>query len=368
MSSSVLIFRKRLLAYSETFIVDQGRNLPGLQAVFVGFRESRTGRKMLGDLPSCVQAHHSLIPAVSRLRSSVGLGANARWLRALRSHSPLVLHAHFGTSGVSALPIARQLDVPLLTTFHGYDITREDVSSAYGRARSALFREGDAVIAISDFVHRKLLERGCPAAKIHRHYIGVDTAFFSGEKVEEESPTVLFVGRLVSQKGCRELLQAMKTVWESIPMARVQVVGEGPLLQSLQDEFGDTPRVSFLGPKTREEVRDLMLRAWVLCNPSLSTGDGATEGLGMVFLEAQAVGTPAVSFDTGGVVEAIDHGKTGYTVGAMDIGALSDALITLMRDDRLREAMGEAGKVRVRERFNLANQCSSLKRIYDSLV
>lgn len=368
MKGSVLIFRKQLLSYSETFIADQGRLLPDMRAVFIGYRENSTGIELLDDLPRCLQTEHSAISTLSRLRSSLGLGANRRWLKAMKSYSPRLIHAHFGTNATSALPIAKQLDVPLFASFHGYDITRNDAPIAYKNARSALFQEAHSIIAISDFIQRKLIERGCEESKIHRHYIGVDTEFFSGKKTESERPTVLFVGRLVSQKGCTELLQAMKAVWETFPTARVQFVGDGPLLALLKQQAGDSASVEFLGAKTREEVRDLMLRAWVLCNPSLATSDGATEGLGMVFLEAQAVGTPVVSFDTGGVVEAIDHSNTGYAVPASDIGALADALITLLGSDSLRNSMGTAGKVRIRENFNLVDQCAKLQRIYETAL
>jgi phosphatidylinositol alpha-1,6-mannosyltransferase len=68
------------------------------------------------------------------------------------------------------------------------------------------------------------------------------------------------------------------------------------------------------------------------------------EGLGIVYLEASACGLPVISGDSGGAPEAVRDGETGYVVGGTDRVALTDRLVTLLGDDRLRRSMGAAGR------------------------
>jgi phosphatidylinositol alpha-1,6-mannosyltransferase len=76
------------------------------------------------------------------------------------------------------------------------------------------------------------------------------------------------------------------------------------------------------------------------------------EGLGMVYLEASATGLPVVAGDSGGAPEAVREGETGYVVGGDDVQALTDRLVTLLRDDALRARMGTAGRAWVEKQWD----------------
>jgi glycosyltransferase involved in cell wall biosynthesis len=366
----ILVFRKRLLAWSETFIADQGRHLPGYDATFVGFRWDDSGRHLLADHDTCVQGDHARIAGLARTRLRLGLGVNRRWRRALARRRPALLHAHFGPDALAAIPIARELGVPLVATFHGFDITKAADRSPFGRRRGEVFAAADRIIAVSDFIARRLVQAGCPPEKIQRHYIGIDVARYDGERAEAVEPTVLFIGRLVPKKGCVHLLNAMRRVQERRPEAHLLIAGDGPLRPELEARVTELglAHVHFLGVCPPREIRDHLRRAWVMCTPSVVASSGDAEGLGMVFLEAQAMGTPPVSFDTGGVVEAIADGETGRTVAEGDEAALSRALLRLLDDDELRRRWGRAGRERVCRRFDVRRQCDELESIYRSVV
>ena len=364
MSANVLVFRKRLLAYSETFIADQGQFLPSMNPIFTGFRRDSSGLRLLQAMPRCLQQDHSSVSRLARLRLRLGGGLNRQWRDSLRNHAPKVLHAHFGPDALAAIPICKELNIPLVATFHGFDITKNDTGAAWKRSRPAVFKAAYAVIAVSDYIRRALLDSGCPEEKIRQHYIGINTELFQGRKQEAERPTVLFIGRLVPKKGCAYLIDAMKRVQRQLPDARLKIVGDGPLRKELGERAASLRNVEFLGVKTKTEIRELLQEAWTLCVPSIVAPSGDAEGLGMVFLEAQALATPAVSFDTGGVVEAIEHGKTGLNVPSEDVGALADGLLTLLTDKPLRQAWGAAGRRRVHSQFNVRTQCGALENIY----
>jgi len=368
MKKTVLIFRKQLLAYSETFIAAQADFLPTMQAVFVGYKKNHSAFHLISKLKYCIQSEHSKIPAITRLRASLGFGLNKTCLKYLKQENPLLIHAHFGTNAVAAMPIARQLNIPLLVTFHGYDITRNNEDTTYLKARKNLFQEADVIIAISKFIKKKLIEKGCPENKIIQHYIGIDTAYFTGNKQESSTPTIVFIGRLTEQKGCSYLLKAMQQVQQVIPETRLQIIGDGNRLETLKTQARSLKNIEFLGVQDKEKIREKLLKAWVFCTPGIVPENGAEEGLGMVFLEAQALATPAVSFATGGIAEAIEHKKTGLIVPEKDITALANSLLQLLQNKDLRQHYGKAGAARIREQFDIHKQCVSLEAIYNSVI
>ena len=92
------------------------------------------------------------------------------------------------------------------------------------------------------------------------------------------------------------------------------------------------------------------------------------EGFGMVFAEAQAVGTPVVSFLHAGIPEAVNHGETGLLCAEGNVAKLAEALVTLLADDALWSKMSERAQQWVRERFDISKQNESLESFYDDCV
>jgi glycosyltransferase involved in cell wall biosynthesis len=88
----------------------------------------------------------------------------------------------------------------------------------------------------------------------------------------------------------------------------------------------------------------------------------------MVLAEAQATGLPVVATRSGGIVDAVDHGRTGILVPEGDLDALTRALERLVTDDHLRTRMGADGRTWVVERFDLARQTARLEALYDSIA
>jgi glycosyltransferase involved in cell wall biosynthesis len=289
----------------------------------------------------------------------------------LARRNPALVHAHFGPDACNAIELAGSLQVPLVVTFHGYDITMSDrhMPHLYVQRRERLKIAGARFLCVSNFIRDRVIAKGFPASKALVHYTGIDTEFFTPEPAIERSPIVLFVGRLVAKKGCEYLIRAMARVQETLPEARLVIIGDGHLRAQLQLQARTLLKsFQFVGVQQPASVKNWMNRARVFSTPSVTAESGDAEGFGMVFSEAQAMGLPVVSFASGGIPEAVADGQTGLLVPEKDSTALADSILLLFRERELWSRFSEAGRARAKALFDLRKQASLLEGVYDSVL
>ena len=368
MTSTVAIFRKRLLSYSETFIADQGQLLPNYRPVYCGFQIENSGIALIEKSTRILQEENSFLSSLDKVMFRFGISSSRKWLDKIKDQHPNLIHAHFFNDGLDAVRIGDLLEIPIITTVHGHDITKHENAVAQSATNRRFFERVDRIIAVSEFMAEQALARGCPERKLVQHYIGIDLEKFTQEKNETETPSLLFVGRLVEKKGCTYLLQAMEQLKTRFPELRLTIVGEGDLKSTLQQEANSRQiNVEFAGTATPAEIREQLSRSWLFVAPSITAESGDAEGLGMVFLEAQALQTPVVSFRSGGLVEAVEEGVTALLCEEKDVVGLTDNIASLLENSSLRHNMGLAGRRRVEQKFDVRKQCAKLESIYDSL-
>lgn len=371
----VAIFRHNLFRISEPFITQQAGSLHRYKPFYLG-------RLRFGPPPDGV-ASHALEDLTSLAFPSI-LGQMITrdprpYLRVLDGRRPCLLHAHFGIEGVYAMEVAERLEIPLITTFHGFDATLSTASLLRSPAwanfplhRRALARRGDLFLCASSFVRDRVLAMGFPEARTRTHYIGVDCgAIVPRDPTEEDGAVVLHVGRLVEVKGAEILIRAFAALPKTRTAAELVLIGDGPLkgkLESLVRSLGIGERVRFLGALPHVEVLAWMRRAAVLAVPSVRTASGRIEGLGMVALEAAATGVPAVGSRVGGIPEAIVDGRTGFLLPPGDVGALAARLDALLGDRGLRSRFGLEGRAHAERRFDLRRQTAELETLYDEVL
>jgi glycosyltransferase involved in cell wall biosynthesis len=371
---SIVIYRTALLALSETFVLSQAKAMEHFAPYFVGFRR-------VGGLSLPEERFH-LIGEVGPLASTRNAlyrvcGWSPGLKRKLRLLNPLLVHAHFGVDSVPALWLARKLGIPLVVTYHGYDVTMKDEYAReysydyrrYLRWRPTIQKEAALFIAVSEFVRSRLINQGFPTGKVAVHYVGVDTELFAPDLSIPRTPIVLFVGRLVDSKGCGYLIQAMAKVQEEIPDAKLVVIGDGPLRNHWEKMASECLlNFSFLGALNHGEVRRWMNQARVFSVPSFTTTLGTSEGFGLVFIEAQAMGLPVASFATGGIPEAVEHGTTGLLARECDVDGLAYNISELLKDDVLWTRFSMAARKRARECFDLKEQTTKLEGMYSRIT
>jgi colanic acid/amylovoran biosynthesis glycosyltransferase len=366
---TAVIFRKRILPWSETFIASQAGAMAKYAPVLVGYSRDPSGAAYLVGRPQLLLRDHSAFPALEKFLLKSAGRAPRRWLRAIAETRPAVVHAHFGSSALPASHIARALKVPLVVTYHGMDITVTAQSEAERERRRRAFAAADRVIAVSGFIADACRAAGCPEDKLTVHHIGVDTARFSPGSARRSTHEVLFVGRLVEKKGVVHLVRALEQVRREVPQAELVVAGDGPLREGLEREAAQRGvPACFLGVQTPAQVQELMRTATVLCGPSIADSRGNAEGLPVTFLEAQASGLPIIVSASGGTGEGLVPGKTGFLFPPGDERALASHLRTLLADRDLQRRMSTAAREFVTRDFDLGRQTSRLEGIYDAVI
>ncbi len=371
----VVVFRQNLFRVSEPFVAQQAQQLRRYRATYLG--RLRFGPAPDGARSLCLRDDPAWL-ALPRIGWQVLSRSPAGYLRLLGGLRPALVHAHFGTDGVYALPVARRLGVPLVTTFHGFDATLSTAAllASPAWANFALFRRrlaasGDLFLCVSSFIRDRVLAMGFPPARIRLHYTGIDVAAVRARAPGEETPAILHVGRLVEMKGTRYLIAAFAGLAQRHPGVRLEIVGDGPLrrpLQAMAASTGLGDRIGFLGALPHARVLERVRRAAMLVLPSVLTASGRVEGLGMVLLEAAASGVPVVASRVGGIPEGMVDGQTGLLVPARDAEALGAAIARLLDDPAARLGMGAAGRAFVERRFDSARQGAVLEGLYDGVI
>ncbi|PIQ63577.1 MAG: glycoside hydrolase [Bacteroidetes bacterium CG12_big_fil_rev_8_21_14_0_65_60_17] len=295
----------------------------------------------------------------------------------------------FAVAWPSALALriagAARRHIPLALAAHGRELLLEPVripggQAAYDAIRRHVVRGADLLLPVSRYTASLLVPLGVPATRMQVVNNGTDpSVFFPVDAAQcaalrarlgvPDGPMILTVSRLVGRKGVNTVLEALPHVLRDHPDASYVVAGDGPdkdALVALARELGLTERVHFLGRFPWEDLRTLYSAANVFVLPAREARPDV-EGFGIVFLEANACGTPVVGADTGGIPDAIDHEQTGLLVPPDDAAALARALSGLLADPDRAEAMGAAGRKRVEESFNWQRASEHISALFSRL-
>jgi colanic acid/amylovoran biosynthesis glycosyltransferase len=369
---SVLIYTPHLLPFGQRYVRDHAMRLRRYRPVLAG-------RRRIEGIPIDNFPNFTLEAGfAARFREFHFLlaGSDAALTSFVQQHRIKLIHAHFGPGGVEIMPVAGCLGIPLIVTFHGWDVKLGGEADAhmslyeriYRMRLPELLRKSSEIICVSKKWRDRVVMLGCPPEKVHTNYLGVDCEFFDGVRGQFDPMSIIFVGRLIRLKGVHVLLEALRLLRDQGLDAHLNIAGEGPELAHLEKTAGEQSLpVRFLGRKTPGEIRELLRQAAVLCAPSTTAGGQMPEALGLVLLEAQAMGVPVVGTRNGGIPETLEDGRTGYLVDQESPAALAAALKTLLVNQALNRSFGQRARAFVRERFDIDRCYSALEDLYDGL-
>lgn len=360
---TVAIWKNVWLPKSETFIANQVQALNMWNATTIGFH----------NLPDALLradfAPYSNTRIGKTRRRILGVrGKQRAYAEHINSTDSRLIHAHFGSGGIYTLQLAKRLDLPHITTFHGADthlFGHFMIGSErwYRNNLNILFQRGDRFIAASQYLADRLISSGAPSGKVEVVYTG--TRLLPRISVSKKQG-IAFLGRLISIKGVADLLKAMALIKDvKIRSTPISIAGEGPLLHEMRDLAKSLGlNCDFVGHLPNQEVPAFLARHQLFCAPSLPSSRGTREGFGMVFLEAALQELPIVAYASGGVREAVAHGDSGLLAQEGNIEQLSKYIEHLLSNRSEADQMGRNGRNRVLTSFSLSQQTKLLEAIY----
>ena len=257
--------------------------------------------------------------------------------------------------GVSARWLRKAGAQHIVALTHGHEVWWSKVWP-FSWAISEIARSVDVVTYLGDFTHQAIARRFKDKNKLTKIAPGIDTEHFrplDGRELREkygiaDRATIVSVGRLVHRKGQDRLVEAMPLVLKEIPEAHLVFIGEGPhrkRLDELVKKFKLENHVTFIGRIQYSDLPRHFSLGDIFAMPSRSRLFGLeVEGLGIVYLEASACGLPVVGGNSGGAPDAVKEGITGFVVDGNKLPEIADRIITLLKDDELRNQMGNAGR------------------------
>lgn len=316
---------------------------PGQPAeeIIDGMRIHRVG---LSRDPKSGGARKSVLPIFSYMVETTGIASKL---------APDLIHCNTYFPVYPGEIAARFNGVSLITTFHDIYGLKGWIESQRSRTWGLLGHFAttiaarlphDRIIAVSPQCKQKLINLGVPEKKITIIPNGVDLKLFDSIQVKKVPNQVIYVGRLVDFKHVDWLIQAFPEVLKKVPDAKLKIVGGGPereTLEKLVEKLRLKACVTFTGlTPTYEAVTQHYKESEVFVLPS------TVEGEAIVLKEAMAARLPLIGMNIpgSGVLSLMRDGENGFLLEPGRPKLIAEKIVQLLRDKKLRERMGEAGR------------------------
>lgn len=286
-----------------------------------------------------------------------------------------LIHAHFGPSGIEILPIAKDLNIPLVVSFHGYDGSILLKYEGYKQKLKRLFEYSHVIVPshymlnelnerVGNLINYSIVNYGIPLDDFRY----VKRASVKGKVDRGEKLTFLQVSNFVEKKGHFYTLSAFKELLNFYPNVQLILAGDGYLkgkIQELVINLGLNKKVIFPGAVNHKQVSNFMSKADVFLHHSVTSTQGDKEGIPNVIMEAMATGLPCISTLHAGIPELIRDGVNGFLVEEKDINGYVQKMITLLSSSG---NFASEARNTVESDFNLDLQNEKLIKIYYSLL
>jgi len=270
-------------------------------------------------------------------------------------------------------PICRKAGIPLLVTFHGFDVTAAPRRwPAYGEQVKRMLQGGAFFAAITKEMADLAVALGADPGSVYPSYLGVPTREFRFlDRAGRSGPIhFLHAGRLTAKKGVPDLINAFAKAFPAAGEAILTIAGDGEemdLVRKSAERAKATNEVRILGRASDEALERLRGEADVFVANCRTDEAGTREGLPIAILEAASTGLPILSTWHAGIPEAVEDGVTGRLVPERNEKALV-ASLREMADRSLCLEWGRAGRRRMEEVFDLDKCNDNLWMAYESVA
>lgn len=306
--------------------------------------------------------------------------AYRRLVRLLRNLRPDIVHTHSSKAGILGRFAAARVGLPVVHTIHGASFHYGQSPLAYRTylaLERAAARRTDCFISVADDMSAEYVRAGiAPPDQFITVYSGFDVEPFlhpprDRQDVRRElglGESDLVVGkvaRLFHLKGHEFLIRAASDIVAAEPAVKFLLVGDGILREQYEREIADrglTKHFVFTGLVPPDRIPELMAAMDIVVHTS------QWEGLARVLPQGLIAGKPVVSYDVGGAREVVIPGETGFLLPRDSIHPLTDAVLTLARDPKLRERYGETGRARCRDLFRHQTMTARIQEVYERVL
>ena len=291
-----------------------------------------------------------------------------------------VIHAHDWLVAYSAKSIKESYNIPLISTIHATESGRNsgihDETQRYiNDSEWMLTYESSEVIVNSNYMKNEVQRLfGLPYDKINVIPNGVNLQLFSNVNIDydfrrqyamDNEKIILYVGRLVYEKGIQNLIAAMPKVLDRYHDSKLIICGRGGMIDELREQvkyLGIENKVYFAGYCDSKKMQKMYKCADVAVFPS------TYEPFGIVAIESMLSGTPTIVSDVGGLNEIIEHGVTGMKSYAGNANSIADSVLALLFDSKLCANISQNAIKKVKENYNWSKITDSTYYVYQLAI
>ena len=293
---------------------------------------------------------------------------------------PDVVHVHDWLTVPAGVASKHLLRAPLVMTFHSTEAAR---SSGSRSLESTLVNglewwgsfEASRIIAVSGWMKEHVTQTfKLPMEKVDAIHNGLDLSMFTGQhdnataranfQVEPDDLLVTTVGRMTAQKGFDDLLRAFPLVLQSIPKARLLLIGDGYMrgeLEALAKKEGVAARTKFTGFIEDKQLVEALKSSDAVVIPS------RFEPFGITALEAMAAGAPLVVTRVGGLAEIVDDGVDGLEVEPENPRSIADGLVRVLSDRKMAAQLAVSAAEKVKS-YTWRSAAEATMRVYQRAI
>lgn len=361
----ICITRSEKYVYSETFIRNQIKGLSEHADVYTIHTGRYPERKEDGSLLS-PKPFWLIHKVVKLLVGRNNFFSNFGVKKYLKNNKVDLVWANYGMAGAHMVSPSKDLNIPLITIFHGHDATDKKFLKEYQKKYLKLFKYASFIIAVSEEMKKRLLNIGANPDTIRVIPYGIDITKFKPQTKVVEEKSFLAVGRFTAKKGPLYTIRAFHQVLQKHPEATLTMVGKKSGLytecNNLVTELGIENSVNFTGILNQDEVSELMQSSFAYVQHSIIAPNGDMEGTPLSILEAGASGIPIVSTRHAGIKEAVVHKSTGFLVDEKDIDNMAKYMIELCDNPEKAKEYGLNGRKHVEQNYYEKEQ---VKKYYE---
>ncbi len=362
---TVAHYKRIFLEPSEAFIYDQVRNIKPFRHIVLASKTK--SQNLFPFRPIYTTSNLSFLDHIKNELSIRINRSSAFFEDIIRKEGVDLIHSHFANDAILMVATKRNVDIPMVTSFYGYDATAFPMK--HRGVYDKLFKYGDMFFVLGKYMEKRLEKLGCEPEKIKVNHLGIDTKKF--RKGKKDGMVFVTVARFVEKKGIEYSIAAFKELAKKYD-AEYRIVGDGPLAGRYMNLAKGCDKIKFINnfaaPDSRKVVNDEIKNADVFVLTSVVAGDGSMEGTPVSLMEAQCSELPCISTYHSDIPEIVINGKTGWLVKERDVKGIQEKMKDLIENPGRRKTFGRNGRRHIIKEFDQKKQLHKIGELYKEVL